>query len=97
LVPLMPASLVPLGPEGCQHALAPFLIGGTEPLDIAGGEAPARDLAPSDSDHLGPVGLLGRVRFVQHVSGDLMKTKQDRVPEGANIDTRHGEYLLSLL
>ena len=42
LVPLMPASLVALGPEGCQHALAPFLIGGTEPLDIAGGEGIAQ-------------------------------------------------------
>ena len=70
LVPPMPAPLVALGPEGCQHALAPVLISGTEPLEIAGGEAPARDLAPRMARKLEWVALSSHVALVTwHVTG----------------------------
>jgi hypothetical protein len=96
LVLPVPAPSITLGSKGCQHALAPFLIGRPEPLDIAGREPPSRDLAASDPHHLRPVGLLRPVGFVQHLSGYQMQAKQNGIPEGANIDARHAGYLLSL-
>src|SRR3954447_4833856 len=63
LVLPVPTPSITLGSKGCQHTLAPFLIGRPEPLEIAGSEPPPRDLAASDPDHLRPVGLLRPVGF----------------------------------
>jgi hypothetical protein len=49
LVLPMPASSIALGSKSCQHALAPFLIGRTQTLNITGIEPPSRDLAASAS------------------------------------------------
>ena len=88
----MPSLLVAFGAKSRQHALTAFPIGGTEPLDVVGGEAPPSDLAVRDPDHLPPVGLLGPVRLLPQLSGDQRETKQDRVRESTKIDARHRSF-----
>jgi hypothetical protein len=76
-VPCLPSLslLVALGPESLQHALTPFLIGGTESGEILGRKSSACHLALRDPDHLPPVGLFGRVRLLPHLAGDQREAK----------------------